>query len=42
VPFDLLENAHRAAQCPVCVEIYNVYFKPPKVETFATCTLKRN
>jgi len=33
VPFDMLEmRATGRRSCPVCGEIYNVYFKPPKVE----------
>ena len=35
VPFQLLEQrATGRRSCPVCGEIYNVYFKPPKVEGF--------
>ncbi|MGA9994290.1 MAG: adenylate kinase, partial [Pyrinomonadaceae bacterium] len=33
VPFDLLEKRMTGRRsCPVCGEIYNVYFKPPKSE----------
>ncbi len=33
VPFDLLEKrATGRRTCPDCGEIYNIYFKPPKVE----------
>jgi adenylate kinase len=35
VPFELLEQrATGRRSCPVCGEIYNVYFKQPKVEGF--------
>jgi adenylate kinase len=35
VPFDLLEQrATGRRSCPACGEIYNVHFKPPKVEGF--------
>jgi adenylate kinase len=35
VPFELLEQrATGRRSCPVCGEIYNIYFKPPKVEGF--------
>ena len=35
VPFEMLEQrATGRRSCPVCGEIYNVYFKPPKVEGF--------
>jgi adenylate kinase len=35
VPFELLEQrATGRRSCPVCGEIYNVYFKPPKVDGF--------
>ena len=31
VPFDILEKRVTGRRnCPVCGEIYNVYFKPPK------------
>lgn len=33
VPFDLLEKRMTGRRsCPVCGEIYNVYFRPPKVD----------
>jgi adenylate kinase len=33
VPFDILERRVTGRRkCPVCGEIYNVYFKPPKVD----------
>lgn len=33
VPFELLEQrATGRRSCPVCGEIYNVYFKPPQIE----------
>jgi adenylate kinase len=33
VPFDILEKRVTGRRkCPVCGEIYNVYFKPPKVD----------
>jgi len=33
VPFELLERrATGRRSCPVCGEIYNVYFKPPQIE----------
>jgi adenylate kinase len=33
VPFDILERRVTGRRnCPVCKEIYNVYFKPPKVD----------
>ena len=33
VPYDVLEKRMTGRRtCPVCGEIYNVYFKPPKVE----------
>jgi adenylate kinase len=33
VPFDILERRVTGRRnCPVCNEIYNVYFKPPKVD----------
>ena len=33
VPFDLLEKrATGRLSCPVCGEIYNLYFKPPKID----------
>lgn len=33
VPFEMLEKrATGRRSCPVCGEIYNVYFKPPKVD----------
>lgn len=33
VPFELLERrATGRRNCPVCNEIYNVYFKPPRIE----------
>jgi adenylate kinase len=33
VPFELLEKrATGRLSCPVCGEIYNVYFKPPKID----------
>lgn len=35
VPFEMLERrAVGRRTCPVCGEIYNIYFKPPKVENF--------
>lgn len=35
VPFELLEQrATGRRSCPVCGEIYNVHFKPPRVEGF--------
>jgi adenylate kinase len=35
VPFELLEQrATGRRSCPVCGEIYNVYFKPPRVAGF--------
>lgn len=35
VPFELLEQrATGRRSCPVCGEIYNIYFKPPKVAGF--------
>jgi adenylate kinase len=35
VPFDILEKRMTGRRnCPVCGEIYNVYFKPPRVEGF--------
>ncbi|HVF28670.1 MAG TPA: adenylate kinase [Pyrinomonadaceae bacterium] len=33
VPFELLERrATGRRNCPMCNEIYNIYFKPPKIE----------
>jgi adenylate kinase len=33
VPFDILERRVTGRRnCPVCKEIYNVYFKPPKAD----------
>lgn len=35
VPFDILEKRMTGRRnCPVCGEIYNIYFKPPRVEGF--------
>jgi adenylate kinase len=35
VPFDILEKRMTGRRnCPVCGEIYNVYFKPPRVDGF--------
>ncbi len=35
VPFDILEKRMTGRRnCPVCGEIYNVYFKPPRAEGF--------
>lgn len=35
VPFDILEKRMTGRRnCPVCGEIYNIYFKPPRVENF--------
>jgi len=35
VPFEILERRLTGRRsCPVCGEIYNIYFKPPKVEGF--------
>lgn len=35
VPFDILEKRMTGRRtCPVCNEIYNIHFKPPKVEGF--------
>lgn len=35
VPLDILEKRMTGRRnCPVCGEIYNVYFKPPRVEGF--------
>ena len=32
VPFDVLEKRVTGRRtCPVCGEIYNIYFKPPQV-----------
>jgi adenylate kinase len=33
VPFDILEKRTTGRRtCPVCHEIYNIYFKPPRVD----------
>lgn len=48
VPFDLLEKRLTGrSTCPVCGEIYNDYFKPPKVAGYCdnhsnTCLTKRD
>ena len=35
VPFDVLEKRMTGRRsCPVCGEIYNLYFKPPKADNF--------